>query len=82
MERYKSYNVCQGCNCAILRGGLAIQFKQGFGYSHDKKHYHKSCFRKALKGHKTNAIINFFRMVSKYPDIEVDLKNNFFGIKV
>lgn len=82
MERYKSYKVCQGCNCAIVRGGTAIQPKVGKGYSHEKKYYHKACLRSKMKGYNRGIINRFFSIIKKYDEVEVNLNNGFFGIHI
>lgn len=81
---YKSYKICAygPCSRGIVRGGVTHQEKVGFGYSHDKKYYHKACLRKALRGYNTTLIGNMFRAVRKYKEVDVDLKHNFFGIKI
>jgi len=79
---YKSYKVCRHCVRPIIRGGVTYQEKVGFGYSHNKKYYHRSCLRKALKGYNTNLISNMFRAIRKYKEVDVDLSRRFFGIKI
>jgi len=79
---YKSYKVCRHCVRPIVRGGVTYQEKVGFGYSHDVKYYHKACLRMALRGYNTNLVGNLFRVIRKCKEVEADLKNNFFGIKI
>jgi len=79
---YKSYHICQGCNRGIVRGGIIVNKKVGFGFSHDGEYYHKSCFRKRLKGYNGNLVGNLFRFIKRYKNVEADLSTNFFGVKI
>ncbi len=65
---YRSFKVCQGCNCGIQRGGVIVS----------EKYYHKSCFRKKLKGYNGNLIANLFKAVRQYGELKVDLSKGFF----
>ena len=82
MNRYKSYKVCQGCNCAIVRGGTAISPRVGKGYSHDKKYYHKSCLRRQMRGYKKNIVSRFFFLIRKYKEVDVNLDKGYFGLHI
>jgi hypothetical protein len=42
MNPFKSFKVCQGCNYAIQKGGVAIKLRG----DNSIKHYHKNCLRK------------------------------------
>jgi hypothetical protein len=82
MSQCKSFKVCKHCSRGIVRGGVVVNEKVGFGFSHKDDYYHKYCLRKKLAGYNTNLIGNFFRTLRQYGSMEADLKNKIFSLKI